>query len=184
VLVGPAAGLGDTTPIPFSASVPGADPSHSSALELLASRIASHIAGRPVVIRCAGGAGSTAVSRHIGGTTELAPEICWPLQQFAETATKPSGRSLGSRAPAYWAAYDLDAVAILTLAQESVHLSGVVDSARAVCLGMDWMPYVAEQLGASPDGAQVIARWFRDKDYPLARGSHAGPGSAACSTAP
>jgi hypothetical protein len=155
-------GLADTAPIPFSASVPGSGASHATALELLASRIASHIAGRSVNVRC--GTQSVAVATRAGGTTRLAPEICWPLQQFAEATTKPSGRTTTPRTPAYWAAYDLDAVAIQTLARESVRLGGAADGSRTDCLSMQWMPYVAEQLGATPDGAQAIARWFRGED--------------------
>ena len=165
VLGSPAAGFGDTAPIPFSASVP----SRSTALEQLASRIASHIAGRSVEVRCATDARSTAVATRTGGSTLLAPEVCWPLRQFAEAATRPHGPTV-NRTPAYLAAYDLDAVAILTLARESVHLSGVVGSSRASCLGLQWMPYVAEQLGATPNDAQAIARWAR-----------AGHTQAACS---
>jgi hypothetical protein len=155
-------GLADTAPIPFSASVPGSGASHSTALEQLASRIASHIAGRSVNVRC--GAESAAVATGAGGTTRLAPEICWPLQQFAEAATKPSGATAVHRTPAYWAAYDLDAVAIQTLARESVRLGRAAGGPRMDCLSMQWMPYVAEQLGATPDGAQAIARWFRGED--------------------
>jgi hypothetical protein len=162
VLWAPGVGLADTAPIPFSASVPGSTPSHSTALEQLASRIASHIAGRSVSVRC--GADSTAVATRADSSTRLAPEICWPLQQFAEATTKPSGRTSGHRTPAYWAAYDLDAVAILTLARESVRLAGVDGASRANCLAVQWMPYVAEQLGATPDGAQAIARWSRAED--------------------
>ena len=32
---------------------------------------------------------------------------------------------------------------------------------------MQWMPYVAEQLGDTPDDALAIARYFWDKVYPL-----------------
>ena len=73
------------------------------------------------------------------------------------------------------------AIAILTLAHESIHLSGIVGGtlsnglavgdpqaeAKADCYGMQWMPYVAEQLGDTPDDAQAIARYFWDKVYPL-----------------
>jgi hypothetical protein len=161
VLGSPATGFGDTAPIPFSASVPGTHHSHATALERLASRIASHIAGRTVTVRCVGSSESRAVATHAGGSTRLAPEICWPLQQFAEASTKPRAPIASRRTPAYRAAYDLDAVAILTLANESLHLGGVAGSTRAVCLRMQWMPYVAEQLGASPEAAQAIARWAR-----------------------
>ena len=173
VLGSPATGFGDTAPIPFSASVPGSHHSHATALERLASRIASHIAGRAVTVRCDGDSASRAVATRDGGSTRLAPEICWPLQQFAEARAKPPAPSSTLRTPAYRAAYDLDAVAILTLADASVHLGGVAGSTRAVCLGMQWMPYVAEQLGATPGAAQAITRWAR-----------AGHGPEACPPGP
>jgi hypothetical protein len=243
VLGVPATGIADTAPIPATASIPGTDPSHSTPLEQLASRIATHIAGRPVNVNCDGDAEWTSLVTQAGGdpagesgfvatqwlstgrllslssTAQLAPEICWPLQQFAEATTKPTKCHLGSArlltrasstlvpcylgggriaskklTPAYWAAYDLDAIAILTLAHESIHLAGVVGGtlsngvavgdpqaeAKADCFGMQWMPYVAEQLGDTPDDAQAIARYFWDKDYALSRATHPEYWSADC----
>ena len=52
--------------------------------------------------------------------------------------------------------------------------------AKADCYGMQWMPYVAEQLGDTPDDAQAIARWFWDKVYPLSRPTHPEYWSADC----
>jgi len=146
-------------------------------------------------------------------TAELSPEICGPLQQFALATTKPTkcpvknarlvastsrigsavvpcylgnGRVAAPMTRAFWASYDLTAIAILTLAHESIHLSGVVGGvlsngvavgdpeaeAKADCFGMQWMPYVAEQLGDTPDDARAIARWFWEKVYPRALASH------------
>jgi hypothetical protein len=231
VLGTPATGIADTAPIPAFASI-----------DQLAGGIASHIAGRPVTVHCNSDAEWTSLVTQSGGdpagesgfvatqwlstgrllslstTAELAPEICWPLQQFAQASVKPtkcrlksarlltrasstlvpcylgSGRIANKMTPAYWAAYDLDAIAILTLAHESIHLSGVVGGtlsngvavgdpqaeAKADCFGMQWMPYVAEQLGDTPDDAQAIARYFWDKDYSLSRASHPEYWSADC----
>ncbi len=83
--------------------------------------------------------------------------------------------------PAYWSAYNSYSIAILTLAHESIHLGGAVGGmlsngltvgdpqaeAKGDCFGMQWMPYVARQLGDTPDDAQAIARYFWDKVYPL-----------------
>jgi hypothetical protein len=90
------------------------------------------------------------------------------------------------KSPAYWAAYDLDAIAIFTLAHEAIHLGGVVGGtlsngtavgdpqaeAKADCYGMQWIPYVAQQLGDTPDDAQAIARYVWDKVYPLSQPTH------------
>jgi len=104
-------------------------------------------------------------------------------------ATQPcylgNGKSTAPMTPAFWATYAVDAWAILTLAHESVHLSGVVGGtlsnglavgdqqaeAKADCYGMQWMPYVAEQLGDTPDDAQAIAQYFWDVVYPTIRTS-------------
>ena len=85
--------------------------------------------------------------------------------------------------PLWWAKYAVYADAILTLAHESIHLSGIVGGtlsnglqvgdpeaeAKADCYGMQWMPYVAEQLGDTADDAQAIATYFWDKIYPLSK---------------
>jgi hypothetical protein len=249
LLATPASGLADTAPIPQGAPVPGTDPGHQTPLELLASRIASHIAGRAVTVSCEGDA---AWAARVGGdpsaesgfvattwlsngqllslssTAELASSICLPLQQFAQATVKPTkclvknvGLLAGRRAtarkprpkppspvpcyvgggkmaiyepPSFWAAYSADAIAILTLAHESIHLSGVVGGqtasglalgdqqaeAKADCFGMQWMPYVAEQLGDTPDDAQAIARFFWDTIYPLDQVGHADYWSPDC----
>ena len=256
----PAGALADATPLESSAELPWADPAHQSPIELLASRIASQIAGRPVTVRCAAPAEWTAVVQTNGGdpsaeagfvatswdtdtgalvsaasVAELNGEsICLPLQRFAEAASKPtkcraaptvqpaattdkrgrltrapnrsstSARSRQARAsldpgPCYlpdgssaapmpasfWRAYASYAEAILTLAHESIHLGGIVGGqladglpvgdpqaeAKANCYGMQWMPYVAEQLGDSADDAQAIADYDWTTIYPLARSS-------------
>ena len=38
--------------------------------------------------------------------------------------------------------------------------------AKASCYGMQWMPFVAQQLGATADDAQAIARYYWDVIYP------------------
>ncbi len=92
-----------------------------------------------------------------------------------------AGKAVAPMTPTYWQSYQNVAIAILTLAHESIHLSGIVGGtlsnglavgdpqaeAKADCYGMQWMPYVAEQLGDTPDDAQAIARYFWDKVYPL-----------------
>ncbi len=96
------------------------------------------------------------------------------------------GKTAARMPAAFWTAYSNDAIAILTLAHESVHLSGIVGGrlsnglavedqqaeAKADCYGMQWMQYVAEQLGDAPDDAQAIATYFWDNIYPLNRASN------------
>ena len=244
--------LGDTRAIPPSAALPWADPSHQSPLELLASRIASRIAGRIVSVRCesdgawanlvtqAGGDpagesgfvatewnGATGQLLSLSAVAELSSAICAPLQQFAAAAVKPTkctvrrgaaaagprrdivsgsprpatvpcylgaGRTAAPMPQAYWSDYANDAIAILTLAHESVHLGGTVGGmlanglavgdpqaeAKADCYGMQWMPYVVEQLGDTADDAHAIARYFWDEIYPRSLPAHAQYWSADC----
>jgi hypothetical protein len=97
------------------------------------------------------------------------PTPCYP----------PDGRVQAVDAT-FWEDYDAYATAILTLAHESIHLGGTVGlrlangtvrgdplaEAKAQCWGMQWMPYVAEQLGDSAADAQAIATYWWDRDYP------------------
>jgi hypothetical protein len=76
----------------------------------------------------------------------------------------------------YYRAYHEFAVAVSTLAHESIHVvqgtkGNVVPpdaliEAQAECSGMEWMPQVAVLLGDSPDDAQMIAEYFWLLVYP------------------
>jgi hypothetical protein len=101
----------------------------------------------------------------------------------AEACYGSSGLERNPQDVAYWNDYDRYAMGLLTLAHESIHLGGYVGGsfpnglqagypdaeARAQCYGMQWMPYVAEQLGASPDDALAIARFAYSQIYPWYR---------------
>jgi hypothetical protein len=90
----------------------------------------------------------------------------------------------GSTDPSFWDDYGNYGWAILTLAHESIHLQGDVDAtvngqvvgdplaeAHADCYGMQWMPWVAEQLGDSADDALAIAQYVYDILYPGTAGT-------------
>lgn len=103
----------ETATVPADAGLPWTDPNHQTPLEVLASNIATHIAGRPVTVRCQGDtdwrtvAGQHGVNPDIGlafvavnlagggGATpdnvaQLSPAICLALQKFAQATTKPT----------------------------------------------------------------------------------------------
>ena len=94
----------------------------------------------------------------------------------------------------YWSDYSAFALALLTLAHESVHLSGVIggvtslgvpvgdqaSEAKANCLGMQWLPSAAMQLGASPADALAIAQFFYERIYSPLRTSLPAYWSADC----
>ncbi len=257
LLVRPSAARADNAPIPADAAAPGTDPNHGTPLEVLASLIASTIAGRPVSVRCenesdwntlaaqrsfdpsavlglvASPSYYVATNRFAWSATtaELSPTACSSLQQFAVATTKPTKCATttqqavtvyktvrysvrtwvkvrkrlrlrvvwrtkqvptttfldvpgppapcyvnGALAPAASSAYEAYAQTIHTLAHEPIHLWQAQAGARvppdalvesqAVCSGMQWMPYVAEQLGDTPDDAQAIATYFWNIDYP------------------
>ncbi len=116
ILVYPTAGRADTPVLPADAGLPWIDPAHQGALEQLLAPIASHIAGRPVTVRCEGDydwsvlaaqrhfdpnaeAGYVdspnsfvATNRYVSSATmmELSPIVCSHLQSFAQASVKPT----------------------------------------------------------------------------------------------
>lgn len=280
VLAGTPAALADSAPIGSDAAAPGSDPNHATPIELLASQIASHIAGRSVTVRCWDAGGWTTLATAHGfdpghelgfvasqpywlltgtfvssaTTAELSPAACSALQQFAQATTKPTkcqvttsnyvdvtrtrtvtrwrvvrvkGKvkkipyqaqvtytetvlqsGLGPPTPCflgepssaganrvcagwppnpcfsaatnepstYWQSYDQLVEGIATLAHEPIHLwqiqsgyrvpSDSLVESQATCAGMQWIPYVAEQLGDTADDAQAIADFYWLIDYP------------------
>src|SRR4051794_37449475 len=89
----------------------------------------------------------------------------------------------GLPSEAYWEKYNTYAWAIWTIAHEAIHLGGVVGTtfsngltggdpraeAKADCYGMQWVPYVAAQLGDTLDDGYEIARFLWDLEYPQVR---------------
>ncbi len=285
--VGATTARADTSTVSPSAGLPWTDPQHRGPLEQLASTIASHIAGRPVTVRCEGATDWTKLTRergvdpdlelgYVGVTvttsgggaapvittetfTELSPVTCSGLQTFAQAAAKPTkcsppitattvvqttrqvttrmkvdlgpdpkhpgkrrtgfrtvtktltvptqvttstpgpavpcytgglndpGRTptfaLASSTKAYIDSYAVMAGALETLAHEALHLGGLAGGttrggtaygdpraeAKAECGGMQWMSWVAEQLGATHDDAVALAQFRVAWVYPSAR---------------
>ncbi len=78
-----------------------------------------------------------------------------------------NGRAVvGGLGDAYWGEYHWYAQSMLTLAHESIHLSGRRDEAEATCYGIQWLPYVAEQFGATADDARAITTYAYNVIYP------------------
>lgn len=96
-----------------------------------------------------------------------------------------NGQQANASDTGYWTTYKNTAKALLTIAHESIHLAGVVGGitspgfpfgdqlaeAKANCYGMQWIPSVAQQLGASADDAIAIARFTYDQVYPVYQGT-------------
>lgn len=105
--------------------------------------------------RKATGKGLTGVAgkTNVGGNlVYLAPETCEPLTRFAYG----SGHRLPRREKDVLAL----ASAMETLAHETAHAHGYADEARPTCYGMQYIPVVAVNLGASPEVGQKLARAF------------------------
>jgi hypothetical protein len=100
--------------------------------------------------------------------------MCWSKACYTVVA---SGRS-------YWLAYSQYSVALLVLAHEAIHTQQAVAGrsrpgpdlveTQADCSGMQWIRWVAEQLGASTDDAQAIANFFWHVEYPQGASQHGG----------
>lgn len=128
------------------------------------------------------------VAKTITSTVTEPPAPCFvgtPITQGTSIPGECRSSScfavLTNEPQSYWTAYDRYAQAIVTLAHESIHMQQLVDGASvdavlptsetdAECYGIQWAPYVAEQLGATPDDGQAIAKWSFDIDYPALQG--------------
>ena len=96
----------------------------------------------------------------------------------------------------YQHGYQNTTEAILTLAHEAIHLGGTVGGtttsgllygdqqaeARAECSGLQWLPYVAQQLGGSAADGLAMAQFYLALLYPQrkAPGGHPEYWSADC----
>jgi hypothetical protein len=94
------------------------------------------------------------------------PALCWTSACY----------SVGTSRPSYWSDYSGYSTALLTLAHEAIHTqqavagrpvpADAVIEAQADCSGMQWMRWVAEQLGDSSADGQSIASYFWIGLYP------------------
>jgi len=103
-------------------------------------------------------------------------------------------RTAAIRPPSFWDTYTRYALALLTLAHESVHLSGVVGGvlpnglavgdpraeAKADCFGMQWIGYLARSLGDTPADAESLGRYVWERIYPASAAAHPRYWSADC----
>ena len=104
-----------------------------------------------------------------GGWCSTVPTVSGSPQQscYETTVNEPTG---------YWSNYFGYAWALDTLAHEAIHLwqdqagaplpaNALVES-QAACYSMQWLPYVATQLGDTPDDAQAITDFYWKIAYP------------------
>lgn len=121
------------------------------------------------------------VQKLVKGATKRVPTVVVTKVKSPPTRCYLGNKRIARAMPdSYWDAYWGYSTAILTLAHEAIHLGGMVgmrfsngvvagdsdSEAKANCYGMQWMPFVAQQLGAAPDDAQAIAGFYWDVIYP------------------
>ena len=82
-----------------------------------------------------------------GERLNLAPQICHALGRLAYRDAHPTART-----PTFSLA-----LAVATLAHESVHASGVADERAAECHGIQWLVRTAEKLGVDAAYAQRLS---------------------------
>jgi hypothetical protein len=135
------------------------------------------------------------VSRRVGGVATRVPTRVVRKVTAPPAPCYLGNQTIARRMPdAFWDGYWDYANAILTVAHEAVHLGGTVGfrygafvvgdpeaEAKATCWGMQWMAWVAQQLGATADDAHAIALYYWENVYPEYRGgSYASYWSADC----
>lgn len=164
-----------------------AGPSASSRVEPLYSRIASTLARRTVAVKCwnqidwnalhqqfvqyeapRGGTDTAGLSNVLGyvksedrGTVNLAPDVCARLDLLTYGHKRP-------KAPG--AMFDI-ARAVVTLAHESVHTTGVDDEAVTECYGMQYVAQAARMLGLTPWYGRTLANVIWTQDWPRWEGT-------------
>lgn len=127
----------------------------------------------------------TWVTKSVTKNVQVATEV--PTQVTGPSAPcYVNGAQLPVSDPAFWTTYAGYAYAILTLAHESIHLGGAMGTVgsfrgyplgdqlaeiHAECYGLQWMSWVAEQLGDASDDALALAQWSYNVQYPRLQGA-------------
>jgi hypothetical protein len=128
---------------------------------------------------------SAAVWKVVNG--KRVKRFVWRTRRVPKTTTtsslgplapcyKSGGTALAQEDPTYWTTYRAHAQALWALAHESIHNQQLVAGAPidtvipasetdANCYGLQWIPWVAEQFGATTDDAQAIAEFAYETMY-------------------
>ena len=132
--------------------------------------IAGEIAGRAVQVECQGLVGAAIdVSSEAGAvefdahgqpsdTAELKRGVCSSLRRFGRDVRRPEFACIRRGVPC---PVDLmrSAWSVHTLAHEAWHLAGVTSEAVTECRALQTTAWTAEQLGATPTDAQLLAHY-------------------------
>jgi hypothetical protein len=110
------------------------------------------------------------------GTPPTSRGWCWTVPTVSGSPEQSCYETTANEPAGFWSDYYGYAWALDTLAHEAIHLwqdqvgarvpaNALVES-QAACYSMQWLPYVATQLGDTPDDAQAIADFYWDIAYP------------------
>lgn len=139
---------------------------------------ASVVAGRPVEVHCQT-LGQAWLSAHAElGYVEFGPDgkpdprtvialqACGDLSAWLRSDRRTPTRD--------------QVIAVHVISHEAVHMSGEVDEARTECLAVQRDAQLARALGARPEQALELARWYWREIYPQMpdgyRSNECGPG--------
>ena len=161
-----------------SLAVPDAGLHTGSSIDLVYSRVASHLAGSSVVVRCwtkkawprlerelevAGVSANTELAGYAnrtgGNGVNLAPDVCADLDALSRAKAEPTGGERLLRA----------AFAVLVLAHESAHVRGLDREAEAECWGMQNVVRTATELGLPAAYGRRLADVYWTEIYPHQR---------------
>lgn len=137
-------------------------------VESRAAQAASTVAGHPVRVNCPGQIRRRLMTEINDGEVKFVDGVPASETQLTARVCDGLGRLIGRGAALELGCLQLDAcsaddtavaygVAVLT--HESVHMRGVIDEAATECQAVRRSASVAEQLGASPQAAALIADW-------------------------
>jgi hypothetical protein len=138
--------------------------------------IASAISHRDVQVRCpsffkrlidvSGDAGKVEFGKDgkPSDHTSLSSDVCSSLAGFKKLVANGSFSCITGNTCER--TVEKAIIAVHTLSHESFHLAGYSDEAVAECYGLQTDQWTAARLGAPPDVAQQIARYYVQNEYP------------------
>ncbi|MDX6520445.1 MAG: hypothetical protein QOF08_1050 [Gaiellales bacterium] len=152
-------------------------PSAETRLVPALGRVASHLAGVPIRVRCYSTGDWNAIEQAYGPRggqassnppeIELSPGVCDDLLALLSGSVHPTGRYPTAR---YYLAY-----AVVALAHETQHMEGISIESQAECYAMQHAVETAKIMGASPAYARELADVYWSERYPTESAEYRSP---------
>jgi hypothetical protein len=127
-------------------------------------RIATLIVRRAVTVECNPGPAQVDAWGYapVDGSVEtLATDVCRDLAHFAHL-TEPDWRCIEADTGICGGAVTQTIVSLHVIAHEAWHLRGLSDEAKTDCYSFQYIPEVAQLLGASGNRAFAVVSYYRD----------------------